>query len=106
LESGVLPARMDLLFQRLDSAGQPVGGHAHACQALLFQEVDFVNQGNHLRSFERSRFFTPGSLELQELAYEGGEAGFMIFMVKPCSMPSPEGVFQGRIKKAITTVSL
>jgi hypothetical protein len=28
LESSVLPAGVNLLFQRDDSAGQPVGGHA------------------------------------------------------------------------------
>jgi hypothetical protein len=43
LESTILPAQMDLFLQRLDSADQPMGGHAHAGQALLFQEVDLVN---------------------------------------------------------------
>jgi hypothetical protein len=78
LESTILPTRMDLLVQRLESAGQPMGGHTHACQALLFQEVNLIDQGHHLRSYERSRFFTPGSLELGESAYEGGETGFMV----------------------------
>jgi hypothetical protein len=70
-----------------------MGGYAHACQALLFQEVDLVNQGNHLRSFEQIRLFTPGSLEPREMAHEGGEAGFMVLVVEPCSVPSPEGIF-------------
>jgi hypothetical protein len=90
---------MDMLFQRLDSMGQPMGGYAHTCQALLFQEVDLVDQGSHLRSFERSRLFTPGSLEHGESAYEGGEVGFVVLAVEPCSVPSPEGIFQGKIKK-------
>jgi hypothetical protein len=47
-----------------------MGGHAHACQAFFFQEVDLVNQGSHLRSFEQSRLFTPSSLELGKSAYE------------------------------------
>jgi hypothetical protein len=46
------PARMDLFSQSLDLAGQLMGGYAHACQALLFQEVDLVNRGSHLRSFD------------------------------------------------------
>jgi hypothetical protein len=62
-----------------------MGGYAHACQALLFQEVDLVNQGIHLGSFEWSRLFTPGSLELEELGYEGEEAGFVVLTVEPCS---------------------
>jgi hypothetical protein len=83
-----------------------MGSYAHACQAFLFQEVDLVNQGSHLRSFERSRRFTPSFLELRESAYEGGEAGFMVLAVEPCSMPSPERIFQGKIKKTSTRASL
>jgi hypothetical protein len=59
-----------------------------------------------LRSFERSRLFTLGSLELGESAYEGGEAGFMVFVVELYSVPSSEGIFQGKIKKTSTRVSL
>jgi hypothetical protein len=80
--------------------------HTHTGQAFLFQEVDLVNQGSHLRSFEWSRFFTPSSLELGELAYEGGEAGFVVLTVEPCSMPSPKRIFQRKIKKTSTRVSL
>jgi hypothetical protein len=86
--------------------GQPMGGYAHACQALVFQEVDLVNLGSHLRSFERSRLFTPGSMEHRELAYEGGEAGFMVLVVEPCSVPSSERIFQGKINKTSTGASL
>jgi hypothetical protein len=49
-----------------------MGSNGHACQASLFQEVDPINQGSHLRSFERSRLFTPSSFELGESAYEWG----------------------------------
>jgi hypothetical protein len=35
LESAVLLAQVDLFLQRLDSAGQPTGGHAHTRQAYL-----------------------------------------------------------------------
>jgi hypothetical protein len=106
LETAVLPARMDILFQRLDLASQPMGSHTHTCQALLFQEVDPVDQGHHLRSFERSRPFTPSSLELGESAYEGGEAGLMVLVVEPSPMPSLEGIFQNKIQKTGTRVSL
>jgi hypothetical protein len=75
-----------------------MGSYAHAYQALLFQEVDLVNQGSHLRSFQRSRLFTPGSLGLGESAYEGGEDGFMVVIVEPRSVPSPEAIFHGKIK--------
>jgi hypothetical protein len=60
---------------------------------LFFQEVDLVNQGSHLRIFERSRLLIPSSLELDESAYEGGEAGFKGLTVEPCSMPSLERIF-------------
>jgi hypothetical protein len=40
-----------------------------------------------LRNFEWSRVFTPSSLELGESAYDGGEAGFVVLTVEPCSMP-------------------
>jgi hypothetical protein len=106
LESVVFPARMNLFFQWLDSAGQPMGGYAHTCQAFLFQEVNLVNQGSHLRSFERSRLFTPSSLVLGESAYYGGEAGFVVLIAKPCSVPSPERIFQGEIKKTSMRVGL
>jgi hypothetical protein len=72
----------------------------------LFQEVDLVNQGNHLRCFERGRLFTPSSIELRKLAYEGREAGFMVLTVEPCSVPSSERIFQGEIKKTSTRAGL
>jgi hypothetical protein len=52
-----------------------MGNHAHTCQALLFEEVDLVDQGHHLRSFKWSRLFTPGSLELGESSNKGGRLG-------------------------------
>jgi hypothetical protein len=100
------PSSNEPIFQWLDLTGQPIGGYTHTGQAFLFQEVDLVNQGSHLRSFEWSRFFTPSSLELGELAYEGGEAGFVVLTVEPCSMPSPKRIFQRKIKKTSTRVSL
>jgi hypothetical protein len=59
-----------------------------------------------LRDFKWSRLLTPGSLELGELTYERGEAGFRILTVEPCSMSSPERIFQGKIKEASTRVGL
>jgi hypothetical protein len=59
-----------------------------------------------LSDFQWSRLFTPGSMELGELAYEGREAGFVILTVEPCSMPSPERIFQGKIKETSTRAGL
>jgi hypothetical protein len=73
---------------------------------FFFQDVDLVNQGSHLRIFEQSRLFTPSSLELKESAYDRGEVGFLVLTVEPCSVPSPERIFQGKFKKTSTRVSL
>jgi hypothetical protein len=72
-----------------------MGDHAHACQALLFQEVHLVDQGRHLRSFEPSRLFTLGSLELEESTHEGGEAGFMVLAVEDFSREDLENQNKG-----------
>jgi hypothetical protein len=55
LESTVLPARVNLLFWRDDSVGQPVGGHTDPSQATLFQEINLVGQGRNMGEFKRSR---------------------------------------------------
>jgi hypothetical protein len=83
-----------------------MGGHAHACQAFLFQEVDLVDQESHLRSFEQSRLFTPSSLVLRKSAYEGREPGFVVPTVEPCSMSSLERFFQREIMKTSTRMGL
>jgi hypothetical protein len=36
MESTVLPARVNLFFQRDDSVGQPIGSHTDSSQAMLF----------------------------------------------------------------------
>jgi hypothetical protein len=41
-DSTVLPARVNLLLQRDDSVGQPVGGYTDSSQAALFQEINLV----------------------------------------------------------------
>jgi hypothetical protein len=83
-----------------------MGGYTHAYQTFFFQEVDLVNQGSHLRSFEWSRLLTPCSLDHAESAYKGGEDGFVVLTVEPCSVPSLERIFEGKIKKTSTRVSL
>jgi hypothetical protein len=83
-----------------------MGGHAHTYQTFLIQGVDLVDQGSQLSNFERSRLFTPGSLELKELAYNGREARFMILTVEPCDMPSPERILHGKTKETNTRSSL
>jgi hypothetical protein len=83
-----------------------MGSHAHACQAFLFQEIDLIDQGSHLRSFKWSGLFTPSPLELGESSHEGGEARFMVLIVEPCSVPSPERIIQGNVEKTSTRSSL
>jgi hypothetical protein len=45
-------------------------------------------------------------LELEESAYKGREAGFMVPIVEPCSMPSAKRIFQGEIKETSARVGL
>jgi hypothetical protein len=105
LGSAVLPARMDLFLQRLDSAGQPMCGHANSCQAIFLQGVDIVSQGNNLWELEWSRLFTPSSLELEESAYERREAGFVVLAIEPCLVPSLKRGFQGKVEESSARVS-
>jgi hypothetical protein len=77
-----------------------VGGHAHASQAFLFQEVDLVYQGSHLGGFKRSRLFIPSPLEFRESDNKWREAGLMVLTVEPGSMPSSKRIFQRKIKEA------
>jgi hypothetical protein len=60
-----------------------VGGHAHASQAFLFQEVDLVYQGSHLGGFKRSRLFIPSPLEFRESDNKWREAGLMVLTIEP-----------------------
>jgi hypothetical protein len=41
------PSPDRLVFSEVGLEGQPIGCYAHACQALLFQEVDLVNNDSH-----------------------------------------------------------
>jgi hypothetical protein len=75
LESTVLPAQVNLIFKRDDSAGQPMGSHTDSSQAKLFQEIHFVGQGHDMGEFKRSIFFTPRPLKFRESAYKRREAG-------------------------------
>jgi hypothetical protein len=45
-------------------------------------------------------------LELEELAYEGREAGFVVPTVEPCSMPSAKRILQEEIKETSARVGL
>jgi hypothetical protein len=83
-----------------------MGGHAHAYQAFLFQEINLIDQGGHLWSFEWSGLFTPSPLELRESSHEGRETRFMVLIVEPCSMPSSEGILQGKVEETSTRLSL
>jgi hypothetical protein len=59
-----------------------------------------------LRSFEWSGLSTPSLLVLGESSHEGGEARFMVLIVEPCSVPSPERILQGKVEKTSTRLSL
>jgi hypothetical protein len=76
-----------------------MGGHVDSCQALLLQKVNFVGQSYHLREFKWSWLFTPSSLELGESTSKRREARFMVFVVEPCPMLSPQGSIKGRSRK-------
>jgi hypothetical protein len=106
LDSNVLPAQMNLLLQWLHSTGQPMGGHAYTYQAFPFQEIDLVDQGSHLRGFQWSGLFAPSPMEFRESSYEGREARFMVLIVEPCSMSSPERILQRKVKKSSMSSSL
>jgi hypothetical protein len=67
-----------------------MGDHADYCQDTIFQEIDLVGQGCNVGEIERSGLFTPSPLELGEPANKWGEPGFMVFIVKPCHVPSPK----------------
>jgi hypothetical protein len=100
LESAVLPAWVNLLFQRDDSAGQPMGGHTDSSQAALFQEINFVGQGHAMGEFKRSRFFTPSPLKFRESTHKRREAGFMVLIVEPHTMTSPKGSLHRKVTEA------
>jgi hypothetical protein len=91
---------VDLFLQRKDSAGQPMGGHADSCQALLFQVVDFVGQSCNSGEFEWGALFTPSSLELGEPAYKGRGARFMVLAIKLDPMPSSERSLHRKVEEA------
>jgi hypothetical protein len=83
-----------------------MGVHAHTYQAFLFQEINLIDQGGHLWSFEWSGLFTPSPLELRESSHEGRETRFMVLIVEPCSVPSSEGILQGKVEETSTRSSL
>jgi hypothetical protein len=48
LESAILPAQVNFLFQRDNLTGQPMGGHIDSSLAALFQEINFIGQGRDM----------------------------------------------------------
>jgi hypothetical protein len=97
---------VNLFLQWLDSTGQPIGGHAHAGQAFIFQKIDYVDQSYHLSGFKWSQLFTPGPLEFKKSDDEGVEEGFVVLAIEPCTVPSLERRFHRKIEKTSTRVSL
>jgi hypothetical protein len=61
--------------------------------------VDFVGQSSYLGEFKWGRLFTPGPLVLGESAYERTEAGFMVFIVEPCPVPSTKRHLHGKFEE-------
>jgi hypothetical protein len=59
-----------------------------------------------LWEFNRSRLFNRNPLIFNESAYEGSEAGFMVFTVEPCHVPSTERGLHREIKETASRVSL
>jgi hypothetical protein len=53
-----------------------------------------------LGEFEWGRFFTPCPLEFGESANKRREAGFMVFTVEPCFVPSMKRCLHGEFKEA------
>jgi hypothetical protein len=96
----ILPAWVNLLLQRDDVAGHPMGGHIDSCQAALFQEINLVGQGCDMGEFKRSRLFTPRPLKFRESAYEWREARFMVLAVEPSHVPSVKGSLHWKVKEA------
>jgi hypothetical protein len=47
-----------------------------------------------------------GPLKFRESAYEGRKAGFMIFTIKPCCVPSPDRSFHGEVEEDATRASM
>jgi hypothetical protein len=101
-DSAVLPARVNLLLQRDDSTGQPVGDHTDSSQAALCQEVNLVSQGYDMGEFKRSRLFTLGPLKFRESTYERREAGFVVLTVEPHPVSSLKGSLHREVKEAGT----
>jgi hypothetical protein len=97
---------VNLLFQREDSASQPVGDHTDSSQATLFQEINLVDQSHDVGEIKRGRFFTPWPLKFREPAYKRREARFMVLAVEPHPVPSPKVSLHRKVEEADARVNL
>jgi hypothetical protein len=75
LDPTVFPARVNLLLQREDSVGQPVGNHADSIQVMLFHEIYLLGQRRNMGAFKGDRFFTPRPLNSGSWPTKGGRLG-------------------------------
>jgi hypothetical protein len=73
---------------------------------MIFQVVDFGGQSCYLWEFEWGGLFTPSSLELEESAYEGREARFVVLTIKPGPTPSLKRSLQRKVEEASTRAGL
>jgi hypothetical protein len=83
-----------------------MGSHTHSLQVTLLQSIDFVGLGGDLGEFKGSRLFMPSTLELGKMTNERGDAGFMVFAIKPGLVPFSDRSFHQEIDEAIVGVSL
>jgi hypothetical protein len=84
---------MDLLFQRRHLASQPIGSHADTDQAAPFKVTDSVGKGGHDWEYDKYGFINPASIILEESAYKGWEARFMVFTIETRFVPSLDRCF-------------
>jgi hypothetical protein len=59
-----------------------------------------------VREFNRSRLLDPSPLIFQESAYEGREAGFSVFTVEPCYVPSSKRGLHWEVQETALSASL
>jgi hypothetical protein len=90
LDLAVFLARMNLLLQRNDSAGQPVGNHADSHQTESLELADSISTGLDDGGLSLSRLLDPRAVVLGESANEGWQAGLVVLVVESLSVPALE----------------
>jgi hypothetical protein len=94
LDPVVFPARMDLLFQRNDLEGQPVGGHTDSHQTKPLEFADSVGEGLDDGVLDFRWLFNPQAVILRESVDEGWQAWLVVLIIEPLSVLALEGGLQ------------